>query len=721
MLKQLEYAESILRSDPLKAYELILELSDILETKENKAEALSIETKALFLMSRTQEALVKSEELMMLAEKYNFIKWKTVGCNLLGGVYLEMKNYDKALEYFMKGLAHARSEKDSQTEAKILNNIGDIYNELDVLDEAYNYFQLSLEMAIQYDVVSLIGVTQLNIGEVYLKQGKYEQSLNQIKTAINHFSNYEDYVGIGYAHFTLGRIYKVRNDKDKAKSELLLSINIMRRLHERNNLILAYELMIELLVEDKLYGEALEYVEDAMDLSKLLSSKRELGDIALYAAQIYEVQKQYSEALVYYKLYAETRSTYEKDIEEEHQKNISAQINIEKAMHEKEIYRLKNVELRKKSDEIHKLYEDMNTINNISQDITSTLDIKKISDLLYENVNKLMDATLFGIFIFNSDTETISTDLFLEYGKPFTLGDIKLSDENSNGAWVLRNKKPIFSNDYFAEHAKYKKDKNKNDAGHGSQSLIIVPLMTGEHVVGAITVQSINKNAYKEYQFNMLKALASHIAIAIKNSQESEKLSLEIQRRIKTQHKLEILNEKLSHMSYIDALTNIPNRRSFVDYFTRELNRAKRQHQNIALLIIDIDFFKEYNDNYGHVEGDKCLFLVASLLKKALKREIDFVARYGGDEFVAVMTNIDYDGAYLVAEEMTSNISEHAIEHTYSPIEDIISITIGGYSLIPENDASMEQIIHNADNALYKAKDRGRNQIAFWNDIKDNL
>lgn len=721
MLKQLEYADSILRSDPLKAYDLILELSDILETKENKAEALSIETKALLFMSRIQEALVKSEELMTLAEKNNFMKWKTVGCNLLGGVYFEMNNYDKALEYFMKGLTHARSEKDFQTEAKILNNIGDIYNELDVLDEAYNYFQLSLDMALQYEVISLIGVTQLNLGEVYLKQGKYDQSLNQIKTAINHFSNYEDYVGIGLAHFTLGRVYKVLNDKDKAKSELLLSINIMRRLHERNNLILAYEIMIELLVEDKLYAEALEYVEDAMDLSKLLSSKRELGDIALYAAQIYEVQKQYSEALVYYKLYAETRSTYEKDIEEEHQKNISAQINIEKAMHEKEIYRLKNVELRKKSEEIHKLYEDMNTINNISQDITSTLDIKKILYLLYENVNKLMDATLFGIFIFNSDTETIGTDLFLEYGKPFTVGNIKLSDENSNGAWVLRNKKPIFSNDYFAEHAKYKKDMNKNDIGHGSQSLILVPLMTGEHVVGAITVQSINKNAYKEYQFNMLKALASHIAIAIKNSQESEKLSLEIQRRIKTQHKLEILNEKLSHMSYIDALTNIPNRRSFVDYFTRELNRAKRQHQNIALLIIDIDFFKEYNDNYGHVEGDKCLFLVASLLKKALKREIDFVARYGGDEFVAVMTNIDYDGAYLVAEEMTSNISEHAIEHTYSPIEDIISITIGGYSLIPENDASMEQIIHNADNALYKAKDRGRNQIAFWNDIKDNL
>jgi diguanylate cyclase (GGDEF)-like protein len=80
------------------------------------------------------------------------------------------------------------------------------------------------------------------------------------------------------------------------------------------------------------------------------------------------------------------------------------------------------------------------------------------------------------------------------------------------------------------------------------------------------------------------------------------------------------------------------------------------------------------------------------------------------------MTNIDYDGAYLLAEEMTANIKEHAIEHTYSPIEDIISITIGGYSLVPDEE-SMEQIIHNADNALYVAKDKGRNQICFYNDM----
>jgi hypothetical protein len=371
--------------------------------------------------------------------------------------------------------------------------------------------------------------------------------------------------------------------------------------------------MIEIHIEEKLYLDALEYVEDALEISKLISNKRELGDIALNAAKIYEIQENYGEALKFYKLYAETRATYEKDIEEEHQKNISAQISMEKTLHEKEIYRLRNVELRKKSDEIHKLYEDMNIINAISQDITSTLDIKKILYLLYENINKLMDATMFGIFLYDDETKLISTELFLDHGQPISREPIRYDDENSVGAWIIRNKKPILSSNFSQEYSRYKTEYDRHNVGRGSSSVIAIPLISREAVIGAITVQSANLNAYSEYHYNMLKTLASHITIAIKNSQESQKLSLEIQERIKTQNKLEILNEKLSHMSYMDALTNIPNRRSFVDYFKRELSRSKRDKSTIALLIIDIDFFKEYNDNYGHVEGDKCLFLVASL------------------------------------------------------------------------------------------------------------
>ncbi|MCH4889918.1 diguanylate cyclase [Acidaminobacter sp. JC074] len=718
MKKQLEYVDSILRSDPLKAYEMVLDFKEKIQDIELKVEAKILEARALIVMSRVSEAVKIADELLAMINKHGFDEKKTTAYNIIGTIQFEFINYDKALEAYMKGLANIKAYPDTDTEAMILNNIGDIYNHLEMLDEALNYFYMSLDLAKENEFHSLVGICQLNLAEVHFKKGEFETALDQIRLAINYFSTEEDYIGISHAHYSIGKIYKTIGNYEEAKSELNLSITIMRRLHEKHTLIQAYELMIEILIDEKAYNDALEYVEDAMQISKILANKKGFGDIALHAANIYEIQENLVEAIKYYKMFAETRETYEKDIEEEHQKNIDAQINIEKAMHEKEIYRLKNVELRKKTDEIQKLYEDMNTINAISQDITSTLDIRKILYVLYENINKLMDATLFGIFLYDEKKQKLSTDLMLQYGEPLEAIELDIEDESSIIAWVVREKEAIFTENFSSEKEKYKKDFDRNNLGHNSKSIIAIPLMIQEKVVGVMTVQSSNESAYNSYHFNLLMTLASHIAIAIKNSQESLKLSTEIKERIKTQNKLEVLNEKLSHMSYIDALTNIPNRRSFVDYFTRELHRAKRQQELVSLLIIDIDFFKEYNDNYGHVEGDKCLFLVASLLKRALKREIDFVARYGGDEFVAVLSNVDYDGALQVAEEMTYNIKDHAIEHTYSPIEDIITITIGGYSVIPSNDMTMEQIIHNADNALYVAKDKGRNQISFYNDME---
>jgi len=717
MLKQLDYADSILRSDPLKAYELIVNLEDTLETKEDIVEAKIIKSRALIVMSRFTESFNSITELFDLLEESDEPKWYAIAHNIMGSVQYEFNNFDKSLDHFMKGLSYCEEDNNLKVEAMVLNNIGDLYNRLEVLDEANNYFLASLDIAKQIQYESMIGTVQLNLGEVQLKLGDFESALDYVNSAINYFLADEDYVGISHGHYSLGRIYKTVGNFEYAKKELRLAIDIMRRIHEKATLVLAYKLMIEIHMEEKSYIDALEYVEDALDISTKLSNKKDLGDVVLYAAKIYETLDDLASSIKYYNLYADTRAVYEKEIEEEHQKNIEAQVNIEKATHEKEIYRLKNVELRKKSDQIQKHYEDLHTINDISQDVTATLDIKKILYLLYENINKLMDASVLGVFLYDAETEIISTDLLLEYGQPIKASPIPLNDENSLSAWCIRNKTDVFSIDFIKDFSNYKKEYDVHDFGHASQSVIAIPLITRDSIIGVITVQSKFRDAYNDYHFNMLKMLASHIAIAVKNSQESERLSKEIRERIKTQNKLEVLNEKLSHMSYIDALTNIPNRRSFVDYIKRELSRAKREKHNIALLIIDIDYFKEYNDNYGHVEGDKCLFLVASLLKRALKRDIDFVARYGGDEFVAVMTNIDYDGAYLVAEEMTENIKEHAIEHKYSPIEDILTITIGGYTLIPE-DITMEQLIHNADNALYDAKDKGRNQISFYNDLE---
>lgn len=716
MIKQLEYAESILRSNPMNAYDIAV-MNDYQNDDDIQVvkDALYIEIRALWLMSRFDEAVERAKTLVEMSQEDKDASYRARALNVIGNVYYDLSNVEKALEFYRQGLNFAMQAKDKRTEAAILNNIGEIYLSLEVYDEAQSYYAQSMNITKDLNEHTLYGLAKLNFGESCFKQGNYDDAFEYANIALKYFTEQEDFVSLSYAYFVLAKIHRAEGREQKAKEDLQRSIDIMRRLQDHFNLNQAYIEMIQILIEEKALEEALEYVEDGIDISERLNSPKELAEIALLAAKIHEERLEYQDSLKYHKIYVKARLDYEKQKGDELLNNVNAQIKINRAEHEKEIYRLKNVELRKKTDEIQKLYNDMKIINNIGQDITSTLDIKKVLYLLYENINKLMDATAFGIILLDKEMEQLDTRLMLIYGQPTPSTPIDLEDRNSLAAHVIRNKEAVMSNNYDEDTGS--KDLTflpKVLQGPTSRSFMMVPLILQDEAIGAITVQSGITDAYKDYHFNLVKALASYIAIAIKNSQESLKLSQEIEERIKTQNELEILNEKLSRMSYIDALTQIPNRRSFVDYFSRELFRAKRQQESIALLIIDIDFFKEYNDNYGHVEGDRCLTAVATLLKHAMKRDMDFVARYGGDEFVAVMSTVDEDGAYQVAEQMVLNIKEAALEHVYSPIEDIITITIGGIALIPHQNYTMEQIIHFADRALYVAKDKGRNQISFY-------
>ncbi len=171
--------------------------------------------------------------------------------------------------------------------------------------------------------------------------------------------------------------------------------------------------------------------------------------------------------------------------------------------------------------------------------------------------------------------------------------------------------------------------------------------------------------------------------------------------------------EALKRLSIQDGLTGIANRRRFNDFLESELKRAKRNQQPISLIIADIDFFKRFNDTYGHHRGDQCLVAVAGALKKALQRPADLVARYGGEEFGVVLPETDQDGALEVARKMHKNVADLRIPHPSSEVADHVTISLGLVSTIPSKNLTTDALIQAADKALYKAKSQGRNQVAI--------
>lgn len=172
---------------------------------------------------------------------------------------------------------------------------------------------------------------------------------------------------------------------------------------------------------------------------------------------------------------------------------------------------------------------------------------------------------------------------------------------------------------------------------------------------------------------------------------------------------LRIKTEEIKLQSEIDSLTGIPNRRKFLQFLNTQWDHSKIHGHFLSLVIIDIDFFKEFNDNYGHPEGDKCLISIAKLLTGLLEKRY-LLSRYGGDEFIAILPQTTPAEALTVAETMRHAILDAKICHQHSSISDYVTITLGVASLIPTDALSINDFIKKADDALYEAKRNGRNK-----------
>jgi diguanylate cyclase (GGDEF)-like protein len=181
--------------------------------------------------------------------------------------------------------------------------------------------------------------------------------------------------------------------------------------------------------------------------------------------------------------------------------------------------------------------------------------------------------------------------------------------------------------------------------------------------------------------------------------------------RVRNHINLKIKTDLLESQAMLDGLTNIPNRRRFDETFESEWKRALRGGTPLSLIMADIDFFKRYNDNYGHGIGDDCLKKVAASLASSIDRPSDLVARYGGEEFVAILPDTDATGAHAMAERFRSHVEKMKITHEFSEVSKFVTVSVGLACVIPTLDMAPEAVLKKADEMLYQAKELGRNRV----------
>lgn len=198
------------------------------------------------------------------------------------------------------------------------------------------------------------------------------------------------------------------------------------------------------------------------------------------------------------------------------------------------------------------------------------------------------------------------------------------------------------------------------------------------------------------------------------SKKESENISnTKMQELKKKIEELKITNEKLENMATRDHLTGLYNRQEFERVLKKEWRYAIRESEPIALVMIDIDNFKDFNDHYGHLAGDNCLQDISKSMQNSLKRPRDFIARFGGEEFVVILQGTDAKGAKHTAEKIRKNVYELQIPHKYSNVEDYITISLGIAQTDEVELFIFEEVLDAADQALYDAKESGKNKYCF--------
>jgi len=322
-------------------------------------------------------------------------------------------------------------------------------------------------------------------------------------------------------------------------------------------------------------------------------------------------------------------------------------------------------------------------MNTFSQQISSSLETGQVLSILNAALQKAINADSYYVGLVDKDT--IRLDLFYDDGEYFN--DVKIPLAGTLSGWVIENQKPLFLPDLRGDVQLEGAQKMMVGKNKSSLSWMGVPMNTAQ-VTGLSAVASYRPNAFSQSDMELLSNLAQHAALALDNT---------------------VHHKQVAEQSRLDSLTGTYNHGYFLQALKEHIDQASFNKQVISLIMLDIDFFKQYNDSYGHQIGDAILIKLCETIQKYIKKT-DFVGRWGGEEFAIALPGARGDEAYHVAERVQKSMESMVLVDP-KQVKIPAPTVSQGISVFPDEAIDINHFIYLADQRLYIAKERGRNQI----------
>lgn len=339
-------------------------------------------------------------------------------------------------------------------------------------------------------------------------------------------------------------------------------------------------------------------------------------------------------------------------------------------------------------EELKERNQDLTMLYEVGLAMTKGLDDQEIVGGLIKQIENFEEINIFFLAMF--DDESDKTTFFLFDSKTKSLQHVELFGQlNIDFIKQIRDQKStIYLPDHTGSDIMVEIPERENYPFETMHSYLGIPLMQGKEVIGTLSAISKNVNAFNQKQIRLLETIASQISITLQNVK---------------------MYERMKELAIIDELTGIYNRRFFYLAANKEIERAVRYSKDLSLIIIDIDHYKDVNDHFGHMAGDKVLQKLTQVIQKEL-RSSDVFSRYGGEEFLILLSDTEGEAAANVAERIRATVENLHVKYN----EEEISVTVSlGVTQITDERNTLQELIAIVDQALYGAKQKGRNRVEF--------
>ena len=343
--------------------------------------------------------------------------------------------------------------------------------------------------------------------------------------------------------------------------------------------------------------------------------------------------------------------------------------------------------------------------------ISTEMNYSELSGIIVAVIKEKTGAKRVVIIENNDDELVVRKDSGFNIENPVVLADY---EDLPNGLIMdtAFKKKPVIVEEPHKD-TNYSKDKYLTKSK--PRSVLIYQVLSKKKLAAVLYLEHSKTNPFTKEKLDVLGILAEHAVLSLKKADKYEELkthSKTLEKRVtKCTAELEKTNRELESISLLDELTGVANRKHFYNVLESEWDRMEKKNKPFALILLDIDYFKKYNDTYGHEKGDSCLKLIAQKIADHVQRTYDLVARYGEEEFAILLPSTDISGAWEVADGMKSMIASLAIEHKSSEVSSHITASFGVSVMDPKKGGDHKMLVKHADIALSQAKKKGRNRM----------